>query len=211
MLNTSTNLNFLVDLEHLHYWMMAIRDSHNPIRTLDAFWKGQISSKLWLIQNLRPVVLENFSSKKVNIDVHGGWVGVLSSMIFQSDLPVLNIRSIDIDPGCKDIATKMNKIEEIQGRFKSITADMCSIDPEGDIIINTSCEHITQQQYDNWIKKIPDDKILVLQSNNYDISEHIRTAKSLSEFRSQCNINVLWEGEFETQLYTRYMLIGNRK
>ncbi len=211
MSNSSENLNFLVDLEHLHYWMSAIRDSHSPIRTLDAFWKGQISSKLWLIQNLRPFVLENFGSKNIDIDIHGGWVGVLSSMIFQSGIPVLNIRSVDIDSDCKNIATMMNKIEEIQGRFKAITADMCLIEPEGDIIINTSCEHITQQQYNDWVKKISNDKIIVLQSNNYDIPEHVRIAKNLSEFRSQCDINVLWEGELETQLYTRYMIIGNRK
>lgn len=211
MPNSTENLNFLVDLEHLHYWMSAIRDSRSPARTLDAFWKGQISSKLWLIRNLEPFVLENFGSKNINIDIHGGWVGVLSSMIFQSRIPVLNIRSVDIDSDCENVATTMNKIEEIQGRFKAITADMCLIEPEGDIIINTSCEHITQQQYNDWIKKISTDKIIVLQSNNYDIPEHVRIAKNLSEFRYQCNINVLWEGELKTQLYTRYMIIGNRK
>ena len=37
-----------LNLDHLHHWMCAIRESKDPIRTLDAFWKGQIDSKEWL-------------------------------------------------------------------------------------------------------------------------------------------------------------------
>jgi len=49
----------------------------------------------------------------------------------------------------------------------------------------------------------------VLQSNNYDIPEHIRTAHSLEEFEKQCNLrNVLWAGELELPLYKRWMVIG---
>ena len=191
--------------------MSAIRDSRDPIRTLDAFWRGQISSKLWLIQNLRQLLLTECGTKTVRVDIHGGWIGVLASMIFQSDIPVSTIRSIDIDSDCESIATTMNKIEEIQGRFKAITADMCSVQSEGDVIINTSCEHISQKKYDDWIEKINKDAIVVLQSNNYEIPEHIRIAKNLSEFQSQCDIDVLWAGNLETQMYTRYMIIGKKK
>jgi hypothetical protein len=49
---------------------------------------------------------------------------------------------------------------------------------------------------------------LVLQSNNYDIPEHVRTASSLEEFKKQCNINVIWEGELQLPLYKRFMVIG---
>ena len=38
-----------IDTKHLHHWMNAIRISNNPMRTLDAFWSGQIRSKEWLI------------------------------------------------------------------------------------------------------------------------------------------------------------------
>jgi hypothetical protein len=50
----------------------------------------------------------------------------------------------------------------------------------------------------------------VLQSNNYDIPEHIRTAKDLEEFKTQCGVDVLWAGELELPLYTRYMIIGKK-
>ena len=192
-----------IDTEHLHHWMQAIRQSPDPMRTMDAFWSGQLKSKEWLIKNLRPHV-----KKFVTVDIHGGWVGVLASMLFQSDVPVLNIRSIDIDPTCESIATNMNKIEEMVGKFRAVTADMCNMRSDADVIINTSCEHITQDQYDMWLTGMPHNSLIVVQSNNYIIPEHVRTASSLEEFKTQSNLNVLWAGELELPLYTRYMIIG---
>jgi hypothetical protein len=193
-----------IDLEHLHYWMCAIRESNNPMRTMDAFWSGQLKSKEWLINNLA----DNLHQDNVTIDIHGGWVGVLASMLFQSRVPVTTIRSVDIDPLCQHVATMMNKGEEMQGRFRAVTGDMCAIRSDADVIINTSCEHITQDQYDMWLSGMPHNSLLVLQSNNYRINEHVRTAESLDEFAKQSGIDVIWQGQLELPLYTRWMLIG---
>jgi hypothetical protein len=192
-----------IDLEHLHYWMCAIRESKDPMRTLDAFWRGQLKSKEWLIDCLEAHV--HFES---SIDIHGGWVGVLASMLFQSNIPVTKIRSIDIDSSCKEVATSMNKKEEMEGRFCAVTADMCDVKSNADIIINTSCEHITQCQYDLWLSSIPRNSLLVLQSNNYMIPEHVRIANSLEHFEEQCGITVEWRGELELPMYKRFMIIG---
>ena len=194
-----------IDTEHLHYWMCAIRESQDPMRTMDAFWSGQLKSKEWLITNLRKNV-----NTFVSIYIHGGWVGVLASMLFQSDIYINNIRSIDIDPTCESIATVMNKQEEITGRFRAVTADMCEIRSDADVIINTSCEHITQDQYNLWLSGMPQNSLFVLQSNNYDIPEHIRIANNLEEFKTQCDLNVLWAGELKLPLYTRWMIIGQK-
>jgi hypothetical protein len=193
------------DTEHLHYWMQAIRQSPDPIRTMDAFWQGQLRSKEWLIS-----ALEKHRTLPASIEIHGGWVGLLASMLFQSRVPVTHIASIDIDPSCEPIAIMMNKKEEMAGRFRAITGDMCNIISFVNIVINTSCEHITQEQYETWLSKRNDDQILVLQSNNYEIDEHIRPAFSLDEFAEQCKINILWKGELELPLYTRYMIIGKK-
>jgi hypothetical protein len=194
-----------IDTEHLHFWMNAIRQSNNPMRTLDAFWGGQMKSKEWLIDNLEP-----FITKPSRIEIHGGWVGVLASMIFQSKIPVRYIASVDIDPLCEHVATMMNKIEEQDGRFKAITGDMCTVPVNSDVIINTSCEHITQEQYDTWLERMPINSLLVLQSNNYKIAEHIRLAESVDDFAKQCKIQVLWQGELQLQLYKRFMIIGTK-
>jgi hypothetical protein len=193
-----------IDTEHLHYWMQAIRQSPDPMRTMDAFWSGQIKSKEWLIINLRKNI-----NKFVSIDIHGGWVGVLASMLFQTDMPIKNIRSVDIDPSCEFIATNMNKIEEMAGRFRAVTADMCETRSDADVIINTSCEHITQDRYDLWLSGMPRNSLLVLQSNDYDIPEHVRIATTLDQFKKQCGLErVLFAGDLELPLYTRWMVIG---
>ena len=192
--------------EHILFWMDAIRNSADPKQTLESFWKGQIRSKEWLITNLRPQI-----KKIVTVDICGGWNGVLASMLFQSNIVCKSIRSIDIDPGCEETANTMNKIEHMTGKFQAITSDMCDIDYTADVVINTSCEHITQEQFNQWKEKIPKTSLIVLQSNNYQIPEHIRTANSLEDFENQSNINVIWKGELELPLYKRFMLVGYLK
>lgn len=195
-----------VDLTHILFWMDAIRNSPDPMRTLESFWKGQIQSKEWLLDNLCPRLPHNAS-----IDIHGGWNGVLASLLFQKIKDIKNIRSLDIDPACEQIASTMNKLEEMQGRFRAVTADMCAIRSDADVIINTSCEHITQEQYDLWISGVPHNSLIVLQSNNYDIEEHVRIANSLEHFIEQSQLEVRWAGELKLPLYTRYMIIGTNK
>jgi hypothetical protein len=195
-----------IDTEHLHFWMNAIRQSPDHMRTLDAFWSGQIKSKEWLIDNLSKHV-----STSSSIDIHGGWVGVLASMIFQSTIPAKYICSVDLDPSCEPIAIMMNKIEEQDGRFRALTADMCDVPIKGNVVINTSCEHITQDQYEKWLSKVPNSSIIVVQSNNYKIDEHIRIANSLEEFKEQSHLDELFVGTLPLQLYTRYMIIGRKR
>jgi hypothetical protein len=186
--------------------MQAIRQSPDPMRTMDAFWSGQLKSKEWLITNLRKHV-----NKFVSVDIHGGWVGVLASMIFQSEIPVTTIRSVDIDPSCEPIAINMNKVEEMVGKFHAVTADMCEIRSDADVIINTSFEHIAQDQYELWLSGLPHNSLIVLQSNNYNIPEHVRIAQDLNEFKQQSNLrNILYAGELELPLYKRFMIIGRQ-
>lgn len=193
-----------IDTKHLHHWMNAIRNSENPKRTLDAFYRGQISSKEWLIKELEKRVTE-----PVTVEIHGGWVGVLASLMFQSKMSINHITSIDIDNSCKEIAEEMNRLELIEGRFSALTKDMCECVPSSDLIINTSCEHIDQTQYDIWLNKIPKDRLIILQSNNYNISEHVRLADNIDIFVQQSKLsNILFQGLLELPLYNRFMIIG---
>jgi hypothetical protein len=190
--------------------MDAIRNSDDTHRTLESFWKGQIKSKLWLIDNLISYVSMDIN----NVVIHGGWNGVLASLLFQSDIVVDKIVSIDIDPSCEETANTMNKIEEIAGRFKSVSCNMAEYDYEfyPDIVINTSCEHITQEVYETWLKKIPNNTLIVLQSNDYfELSEHIRCAENLENFKDQSKINVCSAMTLELPKYNRFMLVGYKK
>jgi hypothetical protein len=189
--------------------MDAIRNSNDRSRTLESFWKGQIRSKIWLIDNL----LTHISANGNNIVIHGGWNGVLASLLFQSTITVNKIVSIDIDPLCEEIATTVNKIEEISGKFKAITCDMINYkyDFFPDIVINTSFEHITQETYEIWLKNIPKQSLIVLQSNDYfELDEHIRCAENLEQFKYQSKIKVISSSILELPKYNRFMLIGTK-
>jgi len=76
-----------------------------------------------------------------------------------------------------------------------------------DTVINTSCEHV--ENFSNWYDKVPQGRLVVLQSNNYfEHDEHINCVDSLEEFKKQCPMDIVFSGELELPLYKRFMLIG---
>lgn len=196
-----------VDVQDVLFWMDAIRNSKDRDRTLESFWKGQINSKVWLVENLELMV----DAYPIDIIIHGGWNGVLASLLFNSRLLIRQIISLDIDPTCEEIARTINKRQEIEGRFKAITADMTHYKYDADIVINTSCEHITQEEYNQWLTNVPSKSLIVLQSNNYtDLKEHVRCAVDINDFIEQSNIRPIFSGTFDTPKYQRFMIIGKK-
>jgi|TARA_R110000772_G_scaffold104888_5_gene206415 hypothetical protein len=197
-----------VNIQDVLFWMDAIRDSDDRYRTLESFWKGQVNSKVWLAENLIGFV----PVRPLNIVIYGGWNGVLASILFNSNIAIQRITSVDIDPVCEDIANTVNRRYVDQSKFTAITADMTTvIDESADVVINTSCEHITQEQYDKWLNNQPNNATIVLQSNNYfNLDEHIRCSTDLEDFVRMSNINPYLRKTLETLKYDRYMLIGKK-
>jgi hypothetical protein len=195
-----------VDIQDVLFWMDAIRDSDDRYRTLESFWKGQVNSKVWLIDNLEKVL---FLDKRHNIVIHGGWNGVLSSLLFNSNIDIKHITSIDIDPICEKVAKTINRRQDLESRFSAITADMCSYQYDADIVINTSCEHITQEQYNQWLKNVPKKSLVVIQSNDYrDLEEHVNCVDTLQELEQKSNLKIIFSDKLALQKYNRFMVIG---
>jgi len=219
ILEKYTTTNFIYAFKRLH--------SENITFDTDCFSRGQLKSKKWLINELL----------KLNVDLGivylcGGWYGTLATMIFESSISVDAIRSFDIDPDVVEIAEIFNKPWFIDNwKFKAITQDIHSINyatnswsmwssknnrmsnpitESPNTVINTSCEHITN--FDEWYGKIPNGKLVILQSNNYfDVPEHTNCSKSISEFANITPMTtVLYEGELQLEKYTRFMRIGYR-
>jgi hypothetical protein len=198
-----------VDIQDVLFWMDAIRNSDDQYRTLESFWKGQVNSKVWLAKELYSIIPK---TKLNDIVIYGGWNGVLASILFNSRLSLNSITSVDRDPVCKDIACTVNRRYEIERKFNAVTADMCKYTQPADVVINTSCEHVTQEQYEQWLSNQPDDALFVVQSNNYfELEEHVRCATDIDDFMHMSKIKPYWRGEFETPKYTRYMIIGKKK
>jgi hypothetical protein len=179
----------------------------------DAISDGQLYSKLWLIETL----MNNTSKNDLNILIVGGWIALLAKLFYALDCSknrINSIISLDIDPNCERFANALLHRENSSNnykKFKAITYDMYNFDYSSinfDVVINTSCEHIPN--IDDWLKKIPDEKLVVLQSNNYKIPEHINCVESIDEFKNKCkSLNkILYSRELNLKIYTRYMIIG---
>ena len=191
----------------------------------DCFSRGQLQSKLWLVHEL----------KKCNLDLGtvflcAGWYATLATMIFESDIKVDKIRSFDIDETTVDIAETFNKSWfENQWQFKALVEDIQDINynehtwqywsnannrmsypitDSPNTIINTSCEHI--ENFANWYAKIPQGKLVILQSNNYyEVEEHVNCSKDAEEFSLSTPMsNCLYLGELQLEKYSRFMKIG---
>ena len=80
------------------------------------------------------------------------------------------------------------------------------------LIINTSCEHINQEQYLEWLSNVPKSSTVVLQSNNYfELDEHINCSKNLEEFVKKSNLKVDVAETLSFEKYDRYMIIGKKQ
>ncbi|NJO62360.1 MAG: hypothetical protein HC836_30295 [Richelia sp. RM2_1_2] len=189
---------------------------------LDAWADGQIRSKLWLVQELEQIVNDIFF-KPVNIWNLAGWYGQTAFLFFiRSHINIEKWRSFDVDPSCEVISESINNVWLIEEwKFKAITADINEINyatpwnyysPDPDIIINTSCEHMTST---SWFNNIPNEKLVVLQSTNMDHSDHYLKAQSIDEFKEQFPLARYFyadeiEIKYKTWSFKRFMIIGEK-
>lgn len=189
----------------------------------DAFSIGQLESKKWAID-----ILEDLNYPLGTIFVLCGWYGILSAMLFYSNLKVEKIRSFDKDKTCREIADSINKTNyDKNWRFKAITEDIFNINFKGhewqtwspsnnrmcypikdvpNTVINTSCEHTP----DIWYDTVPKGTIILLQSNDFsEIDYHINCVSGIDEMVEKYKMSqVLFSGENSFEKYNRYMIVG---
>ena len=190
--------------------MDAIRNSDNHYSVLESFWKGQLESKEWLIAKLQKFIPTD--KTKIDVVIHGGWNGVLASLLYNSGMPINLVTSIDMDENCEEVANMINKRYEIKDLFRAVTSDMCFYEYKTipDIVINTSTEHLTRDKYKQWLEKIPNGCMIVLQNNNYyEIPEHVNCYKTVDDFAEQCKLTtILMKDTLELPSYNRFLIIG---
>ena len=192
MLNYSILLKKISKFENID----VIRDVINSVND------NQIKNKLWLMEKLKPY-LDMYTTPKITIAA--GWHGLLAHLLDDKD----NVVSFDIDDICKQ--TKL--FDNVNYK----TNDIIKQDPkDSDILICTSCEHVTDDQLLTWIKRRKENSLVILQSNDYfHIKDHINCKASLSQFSSslikkakkkKINIEITNSYELEFSNYTRFML-----
>ena len=205
---------------------LEILDKHKLKYDKDVMSRGQLKSKKWLVDEL-----SNLKIPLGTMFLCAGWYASIVPLMQESKLDFKKIRSFDIDPEVWKIAEIFNAdLVSDSWKFKASTQDIMDINytehtydtvkPDGeltaigreipDTIVNTSCEHI--DNFKVWYNKIPKDKLVILQSNNYfEIKEHVNCSSSLKEFSKSAPMQkTLYEGELDLGKYTRYMKIGHK-
>jgi hypothetical protein len=175
----------------------------------DLFSSGQITSKLWLCEELEKL---NWSSNLTRI--YGGWCGVLPFLLLSRGIfDVKRIESYDLDPSCEPIADMINENWLWQNwKFKAHTLDCNTLtDNAADVVINTSTEHFSSR---DWFSNLSNGTKIVLQGNNMKHEdEDTHQTNSLIDFKSQYPLSeYLYEGSkdfvYPEWKFTRYMIIG---
>lgn len=190
----------------------------------DHFSRGQIKSKLWMMEELRNVVSGNSLGTVV---LYGGWYATISHFFFKFFTPT-RLYSIDSDETTVDVADSFNTRQAANNwQFKAFAHDVndISYNSEGKftlpadtkmgttqisvkptVIVNTSCEHMN----DDWFHNLPDGQFVALQTNDYFSNEqHINCVKDVDEALDKYKFSeVYFSGELQTHLYKRFMIIG---
>jgi hypothetical protein len=162
----------------------------------DMFSSGQIASKEWAVKELSKLDIVNTNSK---ILIVGSWFGTLGLML-QKQFPNINLKLIDIDPRCEIFLKNIG--------MPASTVDMYYYQYTEDIVVNTSCEHISNLE--DWIKLVPKGTLFLLQSNNNrEYADHINCVDSIEDFVLKSGLKkILYSGELKMPMYTRYMILG---
>ncbi len=176
----------------------------------DAFSSGQISSKIWLCEEL-----EKLFDKIDSIWIYGGWYGLTAFLLrSRNNIEIQQIRSIDVDPRCEPIADMINENWVWKDwSFKAITKD-CEqpdfIPIDVDLVINTSTEHFKSL---DWFYNIPKGTSVVLQGADMKHEDHIFHFNNLSDFLSKFPLTeTYFSGEkifqYPDWKFSRFMVIG---
>ena len=210
-----------------NYFTINDNQLYDKNHMIDAWSRGQVNSKAWLCATAAVLGI-----KLGKTWVLCGWLGTLSyfMLVRRQQLGITHIRSFDINPDCCQLADMLNKNFVKDGwKFKATTLDVNSLSYDNfryqtvkhdgtlinaigsaDTIINTSCDHMGEDK--TWWDRIPKGKLVILKNNDwYENDKHNNSVKDIGEFKRQYPMSeLLFEGELDCILYTRFMLIGRK-
>lgn len=179
-----------------------------------SFSHGQISSKLWLCEEL-----ERFIHANIKIAILGSWYNVLSFMLLTRNANRYQyILGVDKDPETKEIADRITEAWRI-GKDHKVENKIADADLENlsgyDLVINCSPEHMENNQ---WFENIEEGTMVCIQSSNVqtaddDIWKCVNPNRSLGQLKAKYPLSKylfcdLKEIRYHDNGYDRFMIIG---
>ena len=229
LISTVANDEFVDRICHFIDYFIFNNETDTLLPDLGDFLsRGQVKSKLWMVTELAKII---DNGKLGNVVFYGGWYNFLAYFFYQQ-FDVKRIISVDLDTDVIE-PTKVLYQKE-QEKFTPIYADVNTIKWEGknafipqkdwverhpdyesyndyqldkiDVVVNTSCEHMDNTWYEN----LPNGTFVILHQNDYfDNEQHVNCCKDVEDAKKKYPMqSVYYEGELDTYLYNRFMLIG---
>lgn len=175
---------------------------------LDSVNESQFESKEWAVDNLIQLVTSQYDE----CIVVGGWYGLFSFLFKQHGFDK-QITNIDIDPACKKIGQKFKYDNSVI--FKTLDGleifENKNYNNHKKILVCTACEHIDEDDFNEFLSKKDSEMLVCLQSNNYyGVNSHINCKDTLQDFIESLPLRkILYSGELPYKdEYTRFMVIG---
>jgi hypothetical protein len=168
----------------------------------EAVFDTQIESKEWLCHKLKKV-----KPDVKHISILASWYGLVAVPFLYETFGEIDIDLYDVDEYTTDIANFIWKdYPKVNVHTKDVVFD--DIDYKGEVIINTSCEHMMDMKY---ITKNYDDKLFVFQSNDNSNVKwlHINCAMNQGELIEQAGLtDIKYAGSKVIYEHKRIMVIG---
>jgi hypothetical protein len=205
--------------ELAHDWKNALSSSEPYLfkRVMDSINQSQLESKLWIVNELSELMLFPKS-----VALLAGWYANFITPLLIDELGVKYILNLDSDPDVKTISYKFNKRYKINKDHTKNRDDGClyrcemhdvmfePIKKYGDLVINTSCEHMFSMSRFRKLNKSKNYIYVLQSSNDRQYDDHINCVDSADELADQADIvDVMYSGEMKlSNSMTRYMVIG---
>ena len=172
---------------------------------------NQMASKEHLTEAIVPILSDIKNLK--DIAILGSWYGLLGAMLRQHLNDGIYISNIDSDPSTKKIGQSLFNHERNRFYIDDAVNHLFSQGKSKyQLIINTSCEHMEQDDVLLMRYRKSDDTVICFQSNNYfAIDGHINCSNSLEEFVEGLNLSTVLHAsalKIESKNFERYTVIG---
>jgi hypothetical protein len=194
-------------------------DLYRSLDIMTAVNPSQTTSKQWLVENLKEFVNDETFLRDGPIEhvlVMGAWYGIAGLLMKEHLGKDVTVWNVDSDYQCEIYGPMLHKdIEHCQNIYwqhDDAIDYFIERSQNFQLIINTSCEHMEQEDIEMIIRLKKPNCIVCFQSNNFhNEAEHINTHNSIEEFEKSLGLTrVFWSGFTtpENAQYQRYMVIG---
>ena len=187
-------------------------DLYRSFDIINSLNESQIASKEHLTEAIIPILSDIKNLKRIAI--LGSWYGLLGIMLRQHLNDDIHISNIDSDPLTQEIGQSLSNHKKNKFYIDDAVDHLFSQGKDKyQLIINTSCEHMEQDDVLLMRYRKSDDALICFQSNNYfAIDGHINCSNSLEEFVDGLNLtNILHASalEIKSNNFERYTVIGS--